>query len=105
MTQLTLMGKPIVYCEIEKENIDSIVFGDFAKYGSVRIPIVTQNSFNHFCKSMKADEFNLLEFANFCRQRDESITDLQARQILKLFEHVDIIKYTGLLHWKINGKL
>ena len=49
---------------------------------------------------MKTDEFNLLEFAEFCRQYDDSITDLQARKILKTLEHANIIRYTELLHFK-----
>jgi phage portal protein BeeE len=59
-----------------------------------------QNLFNRFCESMVTEEFNLLEFAEFCRQYDDSITDLQARKILKTLEHANIIKYTGLLHFK-----
>ena len=44
-------------------------------------------------------EFNLLEFANFCRKYNPQITDLQARHILRFFEHRNIIQYIELLCW------
>jgi hypothetical protein len=50
--------------------------------------------------SMK-QEFHLLQFAKFCRQYDASISDLEARKLLKPYEILGKIRYTEMLYFKI----
>lgn len=78
---------------LEKIMVEKDYVGDFLSRGGLRKP----DGIN--------EEFSLKEFADFCRESNPLITDVEAREMLRPYERHGRIRYVEMMFWRKTDEM